>query len=77
MLDVDTFLTALYVIVDDCCQSHQPKKRPGPKASPCESEVLTLAIFAASPGSRARGTSTATPRAASEVLPRPCQIVRS
>jgi hypothetical protein len=22
MLDVDTFLTALYVIVDDFCQSH-------------------------------------------------------
>src|SRR5215210_6729648 len=47
MLDVDTFLTALYVIVDDFfCQSHQPKKRPGPKASLSESEVLTLAIFA-------------------------------
>jgi hypothetical protein len=46
MLDVDTFLTALYVIVDDLCQSHRPKKRPGPKASLSESEVLTLAIFA-------------------------------
>lgn len=46
MLDVDTFLTALYVIVDDFCQSHRPKKRPGPKASLSESEVLTLAIFA-------------------------------
>ena len=46
MLDVDTFLTALYVIVDDFCQSHRPKKRPGPKASLSESEILTLAIFA-------------------------------
>jgi hypothetical protein len=46
MLDVDTFLTALYVITDDFCQSHRPKKRPGPTASLSESEVLTLAIFA-------------------------------
>ena len=47
MLDVDTFLTTLYVMVDDFCQSHFPeKKRPGPKASLCESEVITLAIFA-------------------------------
>ncbi len=42
----DTFLTALYVITDDFCHSHQPKKRPGPTASLSESEVLTLAIFA-------------------------------
>jgi hypothetical protein len=34
-------------MVDDFCQSHFPeKKRPGPKASLCESEVITLAIFA-------------------------------
>ena len=47
MLDVDTFLTTLYVMVDDFCQSHVPeKKRPGPKASLCSSEVITLAIFA-------------------------------
>ncbi len=25
MLDVDTFLTTLYVIVDDFCHSHRPK----------------------------------------------------
>ena len=31
MLDVDTFLTTLYVIVDDFCQSHPPKKKPGPQ----------------------------------------------
>jgi hypothetical protein len=47
MLDVvDTFLTTLYVITDDFCQSHRPKKRPGPTTSPSESEVITLAIFA-------------------------------
>jgi hypothetical protein len=46
MLDVDTFLTSLYVMVDDFCQSQPPKRRPGPDASLSESEVLTLAIFA-------------------------------
>jgi len=46
MLDVDTFLTALYVIVDDFCHSQPPKKRPGPKASLSDSEVVTLATFA-------------------------------
>jgi hypothetical protein len=46
MLDVDTFLTTLYVMVDDFCQSRPPKRRPGPKASLSESEVITLAIFA-------------------------------
>jgi hypothetical protein len=46
MLDVDTFLTTLYVTVDDFCQSHPPKRRPGPDASLSESEVVALAIFA-------------------------------
>jgi hypothetical protein len=46
MVDVDTFLTTLYVMVDDFCQSHQPKRRPGPEASLSDSEVITLAIFA-------------------------------
>lgn len=46
MLDVDTFLTTLYVMVDDFCQSHLPTKKPGPQASLCASEVITLAIFA-------------------------------
>jgi hypothetical protein len=46
MVDVDTFLTTLYVMVDDFCQSHPPKSKPGPEASLCESEVITLAIFA-------------------------------
>ncbi len=46
MLDVDTFLTTLYVMVDDFCHSRTPKRRPGPKSSLCASEVITLAIFA-------------------------------
>ena len=47
MLDVDTFLTTLYVTVDDFCQSGpQEEGRPGPRASLCQSEVITLAIFA-------------------------------
>jgi hypothetical protein len=46
MLDVDTFLTTLYVMVDDFCHSHSPTKKPGPQSSLCASEVITLAIFA-------------------------------
>jgi len=50
MLDGDTFLTTLYVMVDDFCHSHLPTaplpKKPGPRASLCASEVITLAIFA-------------------------------
>src|SRR5215207_6853161 len=46
MVDVDTFLTTLYVTVDDFCHSQQPKRRPGPEASLSDSEVITLAVFA-------------------------------
>jgi hypothetical protein len=46
MVDVDTFLTTLYVMVDDFCQTQSPKKHPGPEPSLSRSEVLTLAIFA-------------------------------
>lgn len=46
MVDVDTFLTTLYVMVDDFCQSSLPlESRPGPPAALSRSEVLTLAIF--------------------------------
>ena len=47
MVDVDTFLTTLYVIVDDFYQSHCSKvrRRRGPDASLSPSEVVTLAIF--------------------------------
>ena len=30
MVDVDTFLTTLYVMVDDFCQSRLQKQHPGP-----------------------------------------------
>jgi hypothetical protein len=47
MVDVDTFLTTLYVTVDDFRQSSLPEKsRPGPEASLSPSEVVTLALFA-------------------------------
>ncbi len=47
MMDQDTFLTTLYVMIDDFCQSEgfQEKPRPGPPASLCCSEVVTLAVF--------------------------------
>ena len=47
MVDVDTFLTTLYVMVDDFCHSRpQKEQHPGPETSPSPSEVVTLAIFA-------------------------------
>lgn len=47
MLEVDTFLTALYVMLDDFHKSRPPeRRRPGPDASLGPSEVVTLAVFA-------------------------------
>jgi hypothetical protein len=46
MVDVDTFLTILYVMVDDFCKaSLPPEHRPGPQAALSCSEVVTLALF--------------------------------
>ena len=48
-LDLDTFLVALYTIVDDLYQQHAaPAKprRPGPPPTMADSEVLTLALCA-------------------------------
>jgi hypothetical protein len=46
MIDVDTFLTTLYVQVDDFCKAHLPAvNQPGPAASLSRSEVITLGIF--------------------------------
>lgn len=47
MIDLDTFLTTLYVMVDDFCQSTlaQEKRKPGPQAWLHRSEVITLALF--------------------------------
>jgi hypothetical protein len=47
MIDVDTFLTLLYVMVDDFCKTSLPlEPHPGPQAALSRSEVLTLARFA-------------------------------
>lgn len=46
MVDVDTFLTTLYVMVDAFCKASLPADaHPGPQAALSRSEVLTLAIF--------------------------------
>lgn len=46
MVDTDTFLTTLYVMVDDFCKSELPlEKEPGPEAALSRSEVVTLSIF--------------------------------
>lgn len=47
MIDVDTFLTTVYVLVDDLCQQEAaPPPAPGPAAALSVSEVITLALFA-------------------------------
>lgn len=45
MLDLNTFLTTVYVHVDELCQSlpHQPRRGPAPALS--RSEVITLGLF--------------------------------
>ena len=46
MVDVDTFLTTLYVMTDDFCKtSLPPEPHPGPQAALSRSEVVTLAMF--------------------------------
>ena len=46
MLDPETFLTELYVLVDEFCKAHlPPERRPGRRAALTRSEVVTLAAF--------------------------------
>ena len=47
MVDIDTFLTTLYVTVDEYCKWELPAEasHPGPHASLSRSEVVTLAVF--------------------------------
>jgi hypothetical protein len=45
MVDVDTFLTTLAVMIDDCCKASLPADAPpGPQAALSRSAVLTLAL---------------------------------
>jgi hypothetical protein len=46
MVDTDTFLTTLYVVVDDFCKAALPPERGGgPEPALSRGEVLTLAMF--------------------------------
>jgi hypothetical protein len=46
MVDTDTFLTTLYVMIDDFCQAYLALEvHPGPPASLSRSEVITLGLF--------------------------------
>jgi Transposase DDE domain len=46
MVDTDTFLTTLYVMIDEFCQALlAPEVHPGPQASLSRSEVITLSLF--------------------------------
>jgi len=48
-MDEDTFLTAVYCIMDDACQTHcaaHKPRRPGVKPRMSDSEALTLALLA-------------------------------
>ena len=46
MVDVDTFLTILYVMADDFCKTAlPPEPHPGPQAALSRSEVVTLVLF--------------------------------
>ena len=47
MVDLDTFLTTLYVMADDFSKAQAPPApKPGPAAALAVSEVITLAVFA-------------------------------
>jgi hypothetical protein len=46
MLDTDTFITSVYVLVDDFCKEHLPESvHRGPVAGLSQSEIVTLAII--------------------------------
>jgi hypothetical protein len=75
---VDTFLTALYVMVDNLCHTLTQKQRhPGPSASLSPTEVVTLAIFARWVASVVSETSTATQTPTCATLFQPCPIARN
>ena len=47
MIDVDTFITTLYVMIDDFCQCQMPPEatRPGSQAALSRAEVVTLSLL--------------------------------
>ena len=45
MVDLDTFVIWLYVVVDDLCKTLEPERHPGPAGSLSRSEIITLAIL--------------------------------
>jgi hypothetical protein len=71
MVDGDTFLTMLYVMVDAFCKAALPADSPpGPHAALSRSEVLTLAIFGQWQGvGSARGFSRSAQRHLRPALP--------
>jgi hypothetical protein len=44
-MDPDTFLTTLYVLVDECCEALPADRRRGPAPALARSEAVTLALF--------------------------------
>lgn len=44
-MDPDTFLTTLYVLVDECCMALPAARRRGPAPALTRSEAVTLALF--------------------------------
>src|SRR5215210_8441966 len=44
-MDPDTFLTTLYVLVDECCRALPSVRRRGPAPALTRSEAVTLALF--------------------------------
>jgi hypothetical protein len=44
-MDPDTFLTTLYVLVDECCTALPAARRRGPAPALTRSEAVTLALF--------------------------------
>ena len=71
MVDVDPFLTTLYVLVDDFCMlALSPAPHPGPQAALSQSEGVPLALCGQWQGcGRARGFYRAAPRPLWAALP--------
>lgn len=54
-IDPDTFLTTVYVTVDEFCADHRPPVHPGPKPVMSDSEILTILLLKAWYGTSERG----------------------